>query len=208
MTRPALRAAVPAALLVLLLGSCASGQDAGSLASGEPASGPGASASASTGAAGPSGSSGEEATPGPEESPTLEPRPAAVEEETDEVLEEYPDDPEPADEVLGTLCNLTQAHMEELDQRLVGGGGNPRPENLRLALISLGDDLAVWEGIAWHVPRYADHIVTAQRIYERWDLGLALLESGDRAAAQQQLEEASQAIGTLPGQGARQLGCS
>lgn len=150
-------------------------------------------------------------TPGsPEDSatqdtPELQERPAA-EDSNEGILSEYPDDPPPADEVAGTLCNLTKDHLEMMNSHVSDSPELDEP-GLRLALISLGDQLETWEGISWHFPETQPHIETAQSIYSHWEYALGLLDIGDEVEAQQQLNLATALIDTLPGAAVAEAGC-
>ncbi len=128
--------------------------------------------------------------------PTLEPRPDA-DLSNKKIPKIYSDDVAPGRQVTATLCNLNRGHLEVLEEHIVGPGGVD-DSNLRLALISLGDLLDVWEGLTWDFPGAADDIDTARDVYASWDLALALRESGDPAGAQDQLDAASKAIDQLP----------
>lgn len=138
--------------------------------------------------------------------PTLEPRPEADVSDK-QISKMYSDDVVPGQQVTATLCNLTQGHLEVLEKHVVSQGGGVDDSNLRLALISLGDLLDVWEGLSWDFPKAGDDIDTARDVYASWDLALALRESGDPAGAQEQLDAASAAIDRLPADPEVERGC-
>jgi len=137
--------------------------------------------------------------------PTLEPRPEADLSDK-QIPKIYSDDIAPGRQVTATLCNLTRGHLEVLEKHIAGHNGVD-DSNLRLALISLGDLLDVWEGLTWDFPTAADDIDTARDVYASWDLALALRESGDPAGAQEQLDAASAAIDRLPADPEVERGC-
>ncbi|WP_068257187.1 hypothetical protein [Janibacter corallicola] len=137
--------------------------------------------------------------------PTLEPRPEADLSDK-QIPKIYSDDIAPGQQVTATLCNLTRGHLEVLEKHIAGHNGVD-DSNLRLALISLGDLLDVWEGLTWDFPTAADDIDTARDVYASWDLALALRESGDPAGAQEQLDAASAAIDRLPADPEVERGC-
>lgn len=164
------------------------------------------SATRSGSSSGKGGKGGKDTEAAPAEKPTREPRPDA-ELSDEEIQKIYSDDAEPGRAVTVTLCHLTQGHLELLEEHAVGAGGGVDDTNLRLALISLGDLLDVWEGLTWHLPETAEDIGTAQEVYSLWDFALALQESGDPAGAQKQLEAASAAIERLPDEPDVEFGC-
>ena len=118
----------------------------------------------------------------------------------------YSDDVAPGQQVTATLCNLTRGHLEVLEKHIVGNDGVD-DSNLRLALISLGDLLDVWEGLSWDFPKAGEDIDTARDVYASWDLALARWESGDVAGAREQLDAASAAIDRLPADPEVERGC-
>lgn len=153
----------------------------------------------------PSGKDGRTDDDSSAEKPTLEPRPEA-DLSDEEIRDIYTDDAEPGRTVTATLCNLHQGRLDLLEKHIVSRDGID-DSNLRLALISLGDLLGVWEGLTWQLPEAAADIETAREVYASWDFALALQESGDSAGAQEQLDAASEAIDRLPADPDAELGC-
>lgn len=110
---------------------------------------------------------------------------------------EYPDDPPPAEEIVSTLCNLDQEYIGSL--RAESADGRPVvDENLRLAVISMMDNLLLWDSLRPHYPETGDAIDTAWRIHDLWHEALLFYESGDAEAASLAMEEADREISNLP----------
>ncbi|WP_162802273.1 hypothetical protein [Ornithinimicrobium murale] len=112
----------------------------------------------------------------------------------------------PADEVLGTLCNLRQSHVELLSSRILVDG-QIDVQMLRLAALSLSDDLGVWEGIAWQYADLEDELDAARSVYGHWEYAIGLTDVDDVDAAVEQIEEAELVIDTLPGDEVVEVGC-
>lgn len=142
----------------------------------------------------------------PEEAqPTFQEQPeAALSDE--EIRETYADNPPPADSVQGTLCNLTQAHLAQLSAATTTHDSID-DQMLRLAALSLSDDLSVWEGMAWQYPELASDIEAARTVYAHWEFAIGLHDTGDPAAAVAELKAADELIDTLPDAEALEVGC-
>lgn len=168
----------------------------------EPTAAPGTDPPA-TGSAEPPPPSAADATQ--EDEPSLQPRPTA-DLSDEEIRVVYDDDAAPGEAVTATLCNLTRDHLELVESQVSGADGLDAA-TLRLALISLGDDLSVWEGLTWHLPGSADDIRSAQDVYSRWEFALALLESGDPVRAQEEFDVAARTIDALPDDPGVEVGC-
>lgn len=140
-----------------------------------------------------------------EAQPTFQEQPeAALPDE--EIRETYAENPPPADSVEGTLCNLTQAHLAQLSAA-TRRAGSIDDQNLRLAALSLSDDLSVWEGVAWQYPELAADIEAARTVYAHWEFAIGLHDTGDLVAAAEELEAADELIDTLPDAEALEVGC-
>lgn len=158
-------------------------------------------------------SSSADETVGPETSPqesdpqpTLQqpPEPALSD---DEIRETYgEDEPEPAEPVAGTLCNLSRTHLEGLSSQIVNDGAVD-DGMLRLAALSLSDDLGVWEGISWQFPDLGAELDTARQIYAHWEYAIGLVDVGDADAALAELATADDLIEGLPGEDVAEVGC-
>lgn len=115
----------------------------------------------------------------------------------DLVAHEYPDDPEPAEESARTLCNLNQNYVRSL--RAESSEGVPVvDDNLRLSVLSMSDNLLLWESMRSHHPEYEGAIDAAWLIWEYWNDALAIQESGDGADARAAMLEAEESIEELP----------
>lgn len=125
----------------------------------------------------------------------------------DEIRETYgAEEPEPAEPVAGTLCNLSRSHVENLSAQIVSDGVID-DGMLRLAALSLSDDLGVWEGISWQLPELDEELDTARQIYSHWEFAIGLVDVGDTDAALAQLNIADGLIADLPGEDVAEVGC-
>lgn len=115
----------------------------------------------------------------------------------EEIREIYGDERAPAAHVEGTFCNLRQSHLEQLSSRAISGG-QVNDQMLRLALVSLGDDLAVWEGVVWQFPEVESEFESARAIYGHWYYAVALLDHGEADAAHQEFLAAQKVIDGWP----------
>lgn len=110
---------------------------------------------------------------------------------------EYPDDPEPAEEMSATLCNLNQEYFTSL--RAETDDGEPVvDDNLRLAVLSTRDNLDLWEAMRSHFPDLHEAIDTASEVGDYWDTALMSQENGDAGAAAEAMLQADEAIDALP----------
>lgn len=138
---------------------------------------------------------------GPQEATAPLPTPAAPPEpalSNDEIREIYgTDDPELAESMVGTLCNLNRVHLGELSEGVVTG---PKIDDqmLRLAALSLSDDLGVWEGMAWQVPEATKEIEVAREVYSHWEYAIALVDAGNDQLAMTEFNTAEELIQGLP----------
>ena len=123
---------------------------------------------------------------GPDPAPTTEPN-----------LADFTSEPPPAEELAATLCNLTSEYMGELSSL----ARPDEPENLRLAVLSLRDNITVWEGIRGHYPETWDDVERAKRILEHWYDALGYADTGDVDDAQGAIEVADGEIAELPSAG-------
>lgn len=136
--------------------------------------------------------------------PADQPEPALSEEE---IRETYGTGaPEPAESMVGTLCNLNRPHLEELSARVVVDG-KLDDQTLRLAALSLSDDLGVWEGMAWQVPGVEDEIEVAREIYAHWEYAVGLVDAGDQETAMDEWDAAAELVGALPTGDVSEVGC-
>ncbi len=125
----------------------------------------------------------------------------------DEIREIYgPDSPEPAEGVVGTLCNLNRPHLEELSARVLVEG-QLDDQMLRIAALSLSDDLGVWEGLAWQVPSAEDEIEMAREIYAHWEYAVGLVDAGDQQGALEEWNAAVDLVEDLPAGDVAEVGC-
>lgn len=136
--------------------------------------------------------------------PVTQPEPALSE---DEIKETYgAEEPAPAESMIGTLCNLRQSHLERLSSQIVVNG-MVDDQMLRMAALSLSDDLAVWEGLAWQYPNLAAELDSVREIYGHWEFAIGLTDVGDVDGALQELEAAATVIRTLPSEDVAEVGC-
>lgn len=136
--------------------------------------------------------------------PAAQPQPALSEEE---IRATYgSDEPEPAESMVGTLCNLNRPHLEQLSERVVAES-QLDDQMLRLAALSLSDDLGVWEGMAWQVPDAAEEIETAREVYAHWEYAVALVDAGDQTSAMEEWNTATTLIAGLPAGDVTEVGC-
>lgn len=168
---------------------------------------PSDSESPSVAATSPTGTSDAETEQEPEAvvpTPAEQPEPALSE---DEIRETYgTGEPEPAESMLGTLCNLNQPHLEELSARVVVDG-QLDDQMLRLAALSLSDDLGVWEGMAWQVPGAEGEIEVAREIYAHWEYAVGLVDAGDQETAMDEWDAAAELLAALPPGDVSEVGC-
>ena len=115
----------------------------------------------------------------------------------DLVVHEYPDDPEPAAESASTLCNLSGPYVQSL-RATTDDGAPVVDDNLRLSVLSMSDNLLLWESMRSHFPEYDDAIDDAQRVRDLWDEALLSLDNGDEAAAEQAMLAAEDVLDELP----------
>lgn len=116
----------------------------------------------------------------------------------DEIRETYgAGAPEPAESMVGTLCNLNRVHLEELSESMATGL-QLDDQMLRLGALSLSDDLGVWEGMVWQVPEATKELEVAREVYAHWEYAIALVDAGDDQSAMAELNAAEELIQGLP----------
>src|SRR5690625_341623 len=107
---------------------------------------------------------------------------------------EYPDDPMPADSIVGTLCNLNQEYLSALYEHAT----EESDEGLRMALIGFSDLLGEWESLRAHFPDREEDFDRAGALYDAWDKALLSEENGDSKAADEAMAEAETLLRELP----------
>lgn len=109
---------------------------------------------------------------------------------------DYPDDPEPADTIVATLCNLDQRFFQGL--RTVENGSPVADDSLRMSVLAVSDLLETWESLRPHYPDAVPAIDTAQAVRDTWDEALLSLENGERGPAVDLMVTAEALIAELP----------
>lgn len=110
---------------------------------------------------------------------------------------EYSDDPPPDEEIVSTLCNLDQEYIRSL--RAESPDGEPVvDDNLQLAVLSMSDNLALWDSLRPHYPEAGEAIDTARRIHDLWYEALLYTDEGDGESASRAMQEADREIANLP----------
>lgn len=118
----------------------------------------------------------------------------------------YEPEPEPADTVVATLCNLNQEFFRGLRPEVAG---EPVAEDtLRTNLVGLGDLIDEWDSLRIHYPDVVPQIDRAQEIYADWQSALALRDDGDTPASAREMAKAEEAIDALPQTGPAPGGCA
>lgn len=121
---------------------------------------------------------------------------------------DYEDEPEPAPELAATLCNLDADYFKNL-RGTDSSGKAVADDSLRMAVLSLGDNLSLWIDLQRSFPDVADDVARAQKIYDYWDEALLQADNGDPDAAQKAMERAEVEIDRLPGRAPDAVeGCS
>lgn len=185
------RRVMAAAVLLVALAACSDSADGDGDAIPD---GAGASASPEASDGGPAPAGGADGDVQPSDAPSVDYDDDAG---ADLVVHEYPDDPEPAEESAGTLCNLTGQYVQSL--RTVTDDGVPVvDDDLRLSVLSMSDNLLLWDSMRSHFPEYAEAIDDAQQVRDLWDEALLNTENGDEAAAQRAMVAAEEALEELP----------
>lgn len=103
---------------------------------------------------------------------------------------DYPDDPEPAESVVATLCNLNRGYFSTLSESA--------DTDLRMAVVGVTELLGYWEGLVPHHPEVEEDVATATEIVARWDEAVLARDNGEDAAAEAALQEADDLIADLP----------
>lgn len=103
---------------------------------------------------------------------------------------DYPDDPEPAESVVATLCNLNRGYFSSL---AASTEGDPR-----MAVVGATELLGYWEGLVPHRPEVEEDVATAGEIVAKWDEAVLARDNGDDAGARTALAEADDLIASLP----------
>lgn len=114
---------------------------------------------------------------------------------------DYPDEPEPAAGVVATLCNLDPGYLGSL--RNENSSGDPVvDDDLRLAVVALGDQISYWETLRDDYPDAADDIESADKVLDLWEQAVVSSDNGESSAAQGALAEADDVISSLSGEAA------
>ena len=103
---------------------------------------------------------------------------------------DYPDDPEPAESVVSTLCNLNRGYFSSLAES--------SEVDLRMAVVGVTELLGYWESLVPHYPEVEADVSTAGDIVAKWDEAVLARDNGDEAAAEAAVAEADELIATLP----------
>ncbi|WP_281966189.1 hypothetical protein [Serinicoccus marinus] len=103
---------------------------------------------------------------------------------------EYPDDPEPAESVVATLCNLNRSYFATLAESA--------DTDLRMAVVGVTELLAYWESLVPHYPEVAEDVSTAGEVVAAWDEAVLARDNGDVAGADAAVAEANELIDSLP----------
>lgn len=103
---------------------------------------------------------------------------------------EYPDDPEPAESVVATLCNLNRSYFTTLAESA--------DTDLRMAVVGVTELLGYWESLVPHYPEVAEDVSTAGGVVAAWDEAVVARDNGDGAAADAAVAEANELIDSLP----------
>lgn len=112
----------------------------------------------------------------------------------------YEDEPEPAPELAATLCNLDADYFRGL--RGTDPSGKPvADDSLGMAVLSLGDNLSLWNDLQRSFPEVEADVATAQKVYENWDEALIRLENGNDDDASAAMQRAEVEIDKLPARG-------
>ena len=196
---PAMRAGASVLVAALVVVGCAAGDDdsANGVSSGE-ATSPSVAAGAGTTTDGnDSGFSvNDEPDPSTGEIEQVPPDEVVVE-GTPPPTFVYTEEVEPAETLVGTLCNLNAKFLRSL--RSEDASGTPIvDDNLRYAILSLGDSVSLWRDLVLSYPDTADGVAVADRVLEHWDNAFLAQENGQDAEAQQQMQLAESAIDELP----------
>lgn len=109
----------------------------------------------------------------------------------------YPDEPEPAPEIAATLCNLDADYFRNLRPTDASGKAVAN-ESLRMSVLSLGDNLSLWNDLQRNFPEVEDDVSRAQDIYDYWDEALLNADNGDQDAADKAMRQAEAEIDRMP----------
>lgn len=109
---------------------------------------------------------------------------------------DYPDDPEPAQGVVATLCNLDSDYLLSLRNEDASGQAIV-DDDLRLSVLALGDQLSYWESLRFNFPEVSADVDRAQRVYDLWDTALVDSDNGDSDSARLAMLEADEEIESL-----------
>lgn len=118
----------------------------------------------------------------------------------------YEPEPEPADSIVVTLCNLNQEFFRGL--RAEVDGSPVADDSLRTNLIGLGDLIDEWDTLRIHYPQVTAQIDRALEIYDAWESAIAQRDAGDAAASSRDMANAEEVIGRLPETGTAPVGCA
>lgn len=119
---------------------------------------------------------------------------------------DYHEDIQPADTIVATLCNLNREYLQGLSP---GREGEEFPgDQLRMATLSLGDNVSIWESIKYDYPEVEQDIETTAMVHHLWSEALVAADNNDLELANDLLREADQEIQDLPeSPGSREVTC-
>ncbi len=137
-----------------------------------------------------------------------EPEPASGEVEQvppDEVVTEgtppptfvYTEEIEPAETLTATLCNLNSEFLRSL--RSEDASGAPIvDDNLRYAILTLGDSVSLWRDLVLSYPETAEDVALAEQVRELWDDALLAQDNGQAGEANEFMRLAEDVVDELP----------
>jgi len=109
----------------------------------------------------------------------------------------YTEEIEPAETLAATLCNLNSEFLRSL--RSEDASGSPiADDDLRIAILSLGDSLSLWRDLELSFPDTAEDLARADRVLELWDEALLARENGQDGDAKEFIQLAEDVIDELP----------
>lgn len=119
---------------------------------------------------------------------------------------DYDEDIQPADSIVATLCNLNREYLQGLSP---GHDGEEFPgDQLRMATLSLGDNVSIWDSVKFDYPEVEQDIATTAMVHDLWSEALVAADNNDLELANDLLREADQEIQGLPESlGSREVTC-